>query len=69
MDTINILKIYSKAEKVLNSCKNETHLNSALTYIHLSYRRTEDFLGYNKLLRMYHKLYDVISLNEETEDN
>jgi len=64
MGIINTIEFYLKAEKVLYSCENITQLKNALNYIELYHDRTEDFSGYNVLLRKYNKLTEEMNLHE-----
>lgn len=66
MEIINTIQYYLKAEKVLYSCTNIQQLKNSFNYIKLYYERTEDFSGYNVLLRKYHKLSEDMELNEKT---
>lgn len=65
MEIINTIELYFKAEKVLLSCKNTLHLKSALNYINLYHKLTEDFSGYNVLLRKHNKLYEEFYIYEK----
>lgn len=56
MENINISEQYFKTEMVLESCKNLNQLRTALNYVELYYKSTEDKSGYEVLIRKYHKL-------------
>jgi|TARA_B100001094_G_scaffold302406_1_gene329572 hypothetical protein len=50
IDTIeDIIKAKNKAEKVIESCKNDKHLNSAKNYIKLYLNATDDLVGSTQL--------------------
>tara|TARA_B100000497_G_C7663619_1_gene399905 strand:- start:124 stop:354 length:231 start_codon:yes stop_codon:yes gene_type:complete len=50
IDTIeDIIKAKNKAVKVIESCKNDKHLNSAKNYIKLYMNATDDLVGATQL--------------------
>lgn len=64
MGIINTISYYFKAEKVLESCENVNQLRNGLRYVENYHKVTEDFMGYNVLLRKFHKLYEEMKLDE-----
>ena len=48
---MNEYELFSHTEKIIDSLNKKEHYNSTLRYIELYYKRTENFVLYNTLLR------------------
>jgi len=50
MEILKNIESYEKAKRVIDSCKNENHINAAENYCVLYYQQFEDFVHYRLLL-------------------
>lgn len=55
-EKINLTELYSKAERVLLSSKNDSQLRVSKNYIEFYFIQTNDKSGYDVLIRKYNKL-------------
>lgn len=58
MELLKQIKAKEKCVLLINSCDTQEHLKSAYRYVNLYFKKFEDLLGYNELIRMINKKYE-----------
>jgi hypothetical protein len=58
MELLKQIEAKQKCTLVIESCVNKEQLESAHNYVKLYYKKFEDFLGYNELIRMINNKYE-----------
>jgi len=58
MELLEQIKGKQKCVLLIKSCVTQEHLKSAYVYVNLYFKKFEDLLGYNELIRMINKKYE-----------
>lgn len=58
MELLKQIEAKQKCFLVIESCVNNHQLKFAYNYVNLYFKKFEDFLGYNELVRMINKKYE-----------